>query len=544
MASKQRMVQQLMALTAAAQQQQEAAKAASEQQPLAAQQARLVEAEDRVSRLQQENEQLRRAAGARAAAPHGAEAAALHLDLAAAAQALGQPGGQWGASLIVNELQRKLHRTEGELEAKEASARRYKDAVRVLKNRVIQCETELRARQGQLTELQALLQLHSAAAKSNLPPAAPSSAAGPAPGGPEAERLRQEADTAMRRAADAEGRLLEAQQQLQKLNAKLDDLQVESEHVVRGAQQHVSDLNYRLQHAEREAQDLRRQLQRCEERAAASDKRVQERDGELASVAAQLKRTQTALAAAQQDADSAHRHGRELEALLEAMQRQKREVEADAHMLQGRAADAEQRMADAGNHLSYLTQRLQEAELQARDYQGKWVAAEQGRGQLEVALKRAEAESAAAASGRRAELLKQQAAAELEQCQLERECQALQQELQLLKAGKAAADQRLAELQAALVARDQALAALHGDAGSWHSEKSHLSQRISLLEERVASRDRAARELADHAARAAAEHERHVAALSAELAGKSSALADAERRFGELEALMQRMASR
>lgn len=64
------------------------------------------------------------------------------------------------------------------------------------------------------------------------------------------------------------------------------------------------------------------------------------------------------------------------------------------------------------------------------------------------------------------------------------------------------------------------------------------------LEEALAARERTIDQLRASAAQVEGEHSMHVSQLLAELADKSSQLVDAERRFSELEALMQRIAMR
>ncbi|KAL3153825.1 hypothetical protein ABBQ32_013401 [Trebouxia sp. C0010 RCD-2024] len=434
----------------------------------------------------------------------------------------GSPGEAAAAAVQLPHLLQKLQRTQEKLESRDASARKYKDAVRALKARLADATAAL-----QISHTEALrLRTRVADLK-----AAVSSGEVRSPGGAESDcgtgrvlqdRLNQlHEDLAskekhrkalLEEVETGQEKLSKAQKHADACQAKMHALEDQMEETGKQGEQRVS-------RAESRAAHLQHELSQAEHRA-------HQAEVDFASLAARLKEGEGRAADTDRAAREALQRCAQTDAQLQSTERELRAVQKQWSQAEGQAAEALR-------HNRELQGELSEAEAQVKDLQHQLERSYARVRHLETALHEAEKDGATAQCNRDA--LHQEEAQELKGLRIA--CKHAQ-------AGKDQAESRCAELDLELETLKAAATALRQAQASKSSRQAALAAKLAGLQQQLACRDDAIDQLKGDLA-ALREHHKHVEAdWRLQLSRRTAALSNANQRFTELESVMRRIASR
>ncbi|EIE26423.1 hypothetical protein COCSUDRAFT_58961 [Coccomyxa subellipsoidea C-169] len=379
-------------------------------------------------------------------------------------------------------LERQFTRLQERLVSRDASARKYKEAVKVLKSRVLEAIKVAKINQEDCERLRGQL------AESEQAQQAIQESLG---------STRSQLATAQRQAADAE-------------QSRAIGLQERDE-----AQRRAQALQLRAEKAEKYAlkvhrllEALRSHMEAAQKQEAAAQQQASPHEQSITSLKAQLSEAAQAAAAA-----STHAH---------SIQERLAIKEGQCEQLQAALSEERRQCSQA---------RQQASELEA-NLKGLWEEA----GTLKSKL----AEAVAVQGRAREEAGKELAAAKIAwELRRRDELQDLQVQVDRTLRAQEAAEARLAELEKCEASRTSQSAA-----GSEAHSAPAAACRMQKLKEVLDMRERCIAHLQDKLRHQQAHHAQIETGLRAQLEKRVKALEDADKRFGELESLMRRLSAR
>ncbi|KAL0023643.1 hypothetical protein WJX77_010140 [Trebouxia sp. C0004] len=442
-------------------------------------------------------------------------------------QTAGANPGEAAAAAQLPQLLQKLQKTQEKLESRDASARKYKDAVRALKTRLSDATAALQISHSEALRLRTrvadlkaaisggdvrksgggggsecgtgwvlqdrLNQLHEGLASKEKAHKALAE---------EVEASQEKLNKAQKHSAACEAKISALQQQLEEAGKQAEWRVDRAE--ARGAdlQQSLHQAQHRAYQAEADFSSLAERVREGEGRAAETDRAAREALHRCAQIEAQLQSTERELAEAQKQwshseaqAAEAHRHTRELQSQL----------------------------AEADGHAKEMQQQLDRSQTRLRH--------------LETALHKAEREGAQelAAAHHDWDSLHKEDAQEL------REAKVASTRAQ---ASRDKAESRCAELESELDTQRAAATALRQAHASESARHAVLEAKLAGMQQQLDSRQDALHNLQGDLGAMEAHHKQVEADWRSQLSRRTAALSDANRRFTELESVMRRIASR
>eukprot|EP00878_Enallax_costatus_P019667 GHUV01020752.1.p1 GENE.GHUV01020752.1~~GHUV01020752.1.p1 ORF type:complete len:800 (+),score=338.07 GHUV01020752.1:19-2418(+) len=338
-------------------------------------------------------------------------------------------------------------------------------------------------------------------------------------------KLLQQAKEVAQKESDANRRIQQLESRAETLEAKLDASSSEAGQLMRRADRHenaTSTLQAQLEAASRQAKEFAQALLNTESRLRDSNR---------------------------QNIDLQH-SCEELARKCDAADRARQQLQEQLTAAESRIATADRRAADLDSQLLLLGRALREAEGAALEWQGKARQAEQARQDIGNMV----AGSEKAVQQLQSDLAQLQLSHSSERSQAQQQQDQLRSALSEAQAAKTAAELRLmeaekqlADVRASLSSQERLLGVLRQQAaedGSAVQQVAELHNTVQMLENALAEQRRTVQQLRTAAAASQAEQQATVQGLLAELSDKSNQLVDAERRFSQLESLMQRIASR
>ncbi|KAL3140274.1 hypothetical protein ABBQ38_004542 [Trebouxia sp. C0009 RCD-2024] len=434
----------------------------------------------------------------------------------------GEAAAAAAAAVQLPHLLQKLQRTQEKLESRDASARKYKDAVRTLKARLADATAAL-----QISHSEALrLRTRVADLK-----AAVSSGEVRSPGGAESDcgtgrvlqdRLNQLHEGLASKEKHRKALLEEVetgQEKLGKAQKHADACQAKAHALEDQMEEAGKQAEQRLSRAESRAAHLQHELSQAEHRA-------HQAEVDFASLAARLKEGEGRAADTDRAAREALQRCAQTDAQLQSTERELTAVQKQWSQAEGQAAEALRYNRELQGVLS-------EADAQIKDLQHQLERSYARVRHLETALHEAEKDGATAQCSWDA--LHQEEAQELKGLRIA--CKRAQ-------AGKDQAESRCAELDLELETLKAAATALRQAQASESSRQTALAAKLAGLQQQLACRDDAIDQLKGDLA-ALGEHHKHVEAdWRLQLSRRTAALSNANQRFTELESVMRRIASR
>ncbi|KAL0023694.1 hypothetical protein WJX79_003394 [Trebouxia sp. C0005] len=442
-------------------------------------------------------------------------------------QTAGTNPGEAAAAVQLPQLLQKLQKTQEKLESRDASARKYKDAVRALKARLSDATAALQISHSEALRLRTrVADLKAAVSWGDVRNSGGGGASECGTGRVLQDRLNQlheglaskeKAHKALAEEVEAsQEKLSKAQKHSAACEAKISALQQQLEEVGRQAERRIdraeargADLQHDLHQAQHRAHQaeadfssLAERVREGEGRAAETDRAAREALHRFAQAEAQLQSTERELAEAQKQwsqseaqAAEAHRHTRELQGQL---------AEAD-----GRAKEMQQQLDRSQTRLRHLETALHKAERE---------------GAQELAAARHDWDS-----------LHKEDAQEL------REAKVASTRAQ---ASRDKAESRCAELEGELDTQRAAAIALRQAHASESSRQAASEAKLAGMQQQLDSRQDAFDNLKGDLDAMEAHHKQVEADWRTQLSRRTAALSDANRRFTELESVMRRIAGR
>uniref|UniRef100_A0A7S3R0B0 Uncharacterized protein n=1 Tax=Dunaliella tertiolecta TaxID=3047 RepID=A0A7S3R0B0_DUNTE len=348
--------------------------------------------------------------------------------------------------------------------------------------------------------------------------------------------LRHRCLDAEQRLEAEEQRCVEAVRQMESAKQRA----LEAQKYADEARRRVLALEVRNEDNERSLSDAKRACERQEQRAELAERAV--RGLELQVVDADRRAKQAELLCCNAEQRVRETESRSGEAGRLAKGEALRAADAEARMKAAEAhqATAERRAADAEARLRESERRLRDVDRQLSELSCKWRDSDRQRQSLDAVLSNAETVARQARTECDAELQHMQQVAESWREAMSRDLDELRLALEQALTQKGAAELRAAELEAE-VGRQ---ARLTSRSESEEVVRSMLESRLRTCEQSLAARDCTIAQLQAAVSAAHEESCQAMQSLSCELEAKSLALADAEMRFTELEALMQRIIGR
>eukprot|EP00198_Chlamydomonas_reinhardtii_P000169 XP_001689504.1 predicted protein [Chlamydomonas reinhardtii] len=340
-------------------------------------------------------------------------------------------------------------------------------------------------------------------------------------------------------ARDAESRLSEALRAAEQARVRQLDAQKRADDLAR----QVSGLESRLEEGDRKLGEARRAVERAEQRADRAERSL--RDVETQLVDAERRANQAESYSATLERRLRDSEGRLTDVDRHAKDADSRAVDAEMRMkaTEARALDAEKRSLDCESRLAVSERRLREAENQVTELTHRWRDCERQKQEAELQARAAEASAKQAKSDKDTEVMSITRTMEARRNQEARQLQDLQVTLERVTRSRDTAEARVLELESSLRGAERLVASLQAGASA-ESIKAVYEERVRALEEGIGSRDRTLAQLRDSLLAADVEYKKSLQALVTEVQAKTAALLEAERRFAELEGVMQRMVAR
>ncbi|BDA40997.1 hypothetical protein COCOBI_01-6520 [Coccomyxa sp. Obi] len=431
------------------------------------------------------------------------------------------------------ELENRMTRLQQRLVSRDASARKYKEAVKVLKARILEALKVATMQQQECEQLRfQLAESHRAR-----------------------ESLQRELDaqTGQGEKQAAHSDILVLQSRLQALENQLSDQSCQH----KAMEDRLGSTMEQLASAESRAADAEKRHSLChherdeaQQRAEALKARAEKAESYGQKMHRLLQAMRAHLEAAQKQQEAAQQ---------QAQSQQCQDEQQNSCRLKDELSEAKQAVAAASMQAQSIQERAAHAERQCErlqaalsDEQEKCTEAQKRASQLEISFKGMQEQADmlrdklahAVADHRRAqeEAAKELAAARVAwEIKRRDELQDLQAQVDRTRHAQEAAEVRLAQLERCECRAQQTSKSVDG--GSDHTARA-AACRMQRLKEVLDMRERCIAQLQDKLREQQAQHAQVEMGLRAQLEKRVKALEDADKRFGELEALMRRLSVR
>ncbi|KAL0056181.1 hypothetical protein WJX82_008506 [Trebouxia sp. C0006] len=442
-------------------------------------------------------------------------------------QTAGTNPGEAAAAVQLPQLLQKLQKTQEKLESRDASARKYKDAVRALKARLSDATAALQISHSEGLRLRTrVADLKAAVSWGDVKNSGGGGGSECGTGRVLQDRLNQlheglaskeKAHKALAEEVEAsQEKLSKAQKHSAACEAKISALQQQLEEVGKQAER-------RIDRAEGRGADLQRDLHQAQHRA-------HQAEADFSSLAERVREGEGRAAETDRAAREALHRCVQTEAQLQSTERELAEAQKQWSHSEAQAAEAHRhtreqqgQLAEADGHAKEMQQQLDRSQTRLRH--------------LETALHKAEREGAQelAAARHDWDSLHKEDAQEL------REAKVASTRAQ---ASRDKADSRCAELEGELDTQRAAANALRQAHASESSRQAALEAKLAGMHQQLDSRQDAFCNLQGDLNAMEAHHKQVEADWRTQLSRRTAALSDANRRFTELESVMRRIASR
>ncbi|KAK9803970.1 hypothetical protein WJX72_009211 [[Myrmecia] bisecta] len=539
--------------------------------------AAVAERSGELVQLERQNQVLKdQLAEANARAAANTELQKENLDrhnLRKSAPAAGWGAPQWDAdpaqskaeAIHLRELHLRLARVQEKLQSRDASARKYKDAVRALKAHLQQAKAAMEASQAEILRLKARLARWDASPDKRRPKRDDKHSRRSSRSASDDEDDRGEQQHRHSSRSRDDGR---AQADLERLREDMARAERERKAAVEEvdalsrklavAEKRCEDADRRAESAERKTADVQHRCDNMARRAERAEHSVEKAEQRASDAADALKKAEQKSKQAESSAAEAGKAAEEAQARVEAAERRLSAVEARAkraeaslkeraqastttekHLaeLERRCTDAEQRADDATERLRVAEARSLDSAAAEQDMQRRLrtCQAQQQEAQAELRAAKADVPEEVSAARSKWESRHREELAELQDMRLA---------VSKARIAKERAEARALELEAALQHQSAASASLRQAAGSEGGHRAAAEARLSSLQATLSSREHAISDLEARLKRQEALHKQAEDSLRVQLAKRIAALADANRRFADLEAVMRRIAAR